>query len=103
MLINGAPGSGKSTLAHRLAQDEPLTLALDIDTLKHSLGGWDHDPTRAGLRARDLALAVAREHLRLGSTVLVAQYLAQATFTDEDADPDEVAQLRSHGIDVRLV
>lgn len=40
VLINGAPGAGKSTLAQALAQDRPMTLALDIDALKHSLGCW---------------------------------------------------------------
>jgi predicted kinase len=83
VLINGAPGSGKSTLAHLVAHDQPLTLALDVDALKHSLGSWDRDPTEAGLRARRLAIALARENLSHGSDVIVAQYLAQSTFIDQ--------------------
>src|SRR5699024_11891186 len=58
------PGSGKSTLAARLAEERPLALALDIDVLKHSLGGWDEDLTRSGLQARRLAAAMIGQHLR---------------------------------------
>lgn len=83
VLINGAPGSGKSTLAHRVAQHAPLTLALDVDTLKHSFGAWDTDPVAAGLLARRLALAVAREHLRSGHDVIVPQYLARTEFIEQ--------------------
>jgi predicted kinase len=71
VLINGAPGSGKSTLAHLLAQDEPLTLALDVDAIKHSLGQWQSATPAAGITARRLAVALAAEHLRQGHDVLV--------------------------------
>jgi len=39
--VNGAPESGKSSLAEALAQDQPMTLALDVDGIKHSPGRWD--------------------------------------------------------------
>ena len=45
VLINGAPGSGKSTLADGLAQNQPMTLALDVDVIKHSLGRWSDVPS----------------------------------------------------------
>lgn len=83
VLLNGAPGVGKSTLALRLAQDLPLTLALDVDTLKHALGQWDCDPHTAGLQARRLALALAAEHLRGGHDVVVGQYLAKVAFIEQ--------------------
>jgi adenylate kinase family enzyme len=38
VLVNGAPGAGKSTIAQALAGDRELTLALDVDAIKHSLG-----------------------------------------------------------------
>jgi adenylate kinase family enzyme len=41
ILINGAPGAGKSTIAHLLAERRRLTLALDVDNIKHALGQWD--------------------------------------------------------------
>ena len=56
VLINGAPGSGKSTLADGLAQDQPMTLALDVDVIKHSLGRWSDDLLASGLHARRLSL-----------------------------------------------
>lgn len=71
VLINGAPGSGKSTLAHRLAQDRPLTLALDVDVLKHSLGRWGDDVRISGLHARRLSLVLVREHLDTGYDVVL--------------------------------
>jgi predicted kinase len=83
VLINGAPGSGKSTLADALAQDRPMTLALDVDALKHSLGRWSEDPSASGLQARRLAVAVAGEHLRAGFDVVMGQYLARTAFIEE--------------------
>jgi predicted kinase len=59
VLINGAPGSGKLTVAHRLAQDHPLDLALDIDVVEHPLGQWRADMTTACRHARRLALGLS--------------------------------------------
>jgi predicted kinase len=83
VLINGAPGSGKSTLAHGLAQDRPMTFALDVDGLKHSLGHWSEDLLASGLHARRLALALAREQLSAGYDVVVGQYLARTAFIED--------------------
>ena len=83
VLINGAPGAGKSTLAQALAQDRPMTLALDIDAIKHSLGCWADDPVSSGTHARRLALTLAREHLTTGHDVVMGQYLARTPFIDD--------------------
>ena len=83
VLINGAPGSGKSTLAAALAPDRPLTLALDVDAVKHSLGRWDDDLLASGLHARRLAVALAREHLDAGYDVVLGQYLARTDFIED--------------------
>ncbi len=83
VLVNGAPGSGKSTVADRLAQDRPLTLALDVDVIKHALGHWDADLLASGLHARRLALALAREQLVAGHDVVVGQYLARTDFIED--------------------
>lgn len=83
VLLNGAPGSGKSTIAARLAARAPLALALDIDLLKHSLGGWDLDLQASGLQARRLALALARQHLEDGRDVVIGQYLARTAFLEQ--------------------
>jgi predicted kinase len=83
ILINGAPGSGKSTVAAALAHDEALTLALDVDVIKHALGRWHEDPARSGLHARRLSVALAREHLAGGFDVVVGQYLARTAFIEE--------------------
>lgn len=60
-----------------------MTLALDVDALKHALGRWRDDPIASGLHARRLALAVAREHLRAGWDVVVGQYLARTDFIEQ--------------------
>lgn len=83
VLINGAPGSGKSTIAHALAQDRSLTLALDIDGIKHSLGCWEEDPLASGLHARRLTLALANEQLNAGFDVVIGQYLARTPFIED--------------------
>ncbi len=87
-----APGSGKSTLAEAFAQDVPMTLALDIDAIRHSLGRWEEDPSASGLLARRLGLALARQHLTAGYDVVVGQYVARTDFSREhQRDPLVVA------------
>ena len=83
VLINGAPGSGKSTLAEALAHDQPLTLALDVDCIKHALGQWNEDLLASGLHARRLTLALAREQLSVGYDVVIGQYLARTDFIED--------------------
>ncbi|MCG7308609.1 AAA family ATPase [Brachybacterium sp. ACRRE] len=83
ILLNGAPGVGKSTLARLLAEDRPLTLALDVDQLKHSLGGWEEDAAVSGLRARELALALIDVQLEAGEDVVLGQYLARTAFPEQ--------------------
>lgn len=83
ILINGAPGSGKSTLARLLAEDRPLRLALDVDTIKHALGQWQGSMPASGLAARQLATSIAATHLRAGHDVVVSQYLARPEFIEE--------------------
>ncbi len=82
VLINGPPGSGKSTLADGLAQDQPMTLALDVDVIKHSLGRWADDIHASGLHARRLSLALAREQLGAGYDVVLGQYLVRTPFIE---------------------
>lgn len=82
ILLNGAPGSGKSTLAELLAQDQALTLPLDVDGIKYALGRWNEDARVSGFHARRLALAMAREQLRSGHDVIVGQYLARTDFIE---------------------
>ena len=83
VLVNGAPGSGKSMIAQALAQDRSMTLALNIDGLKHSLGRWDEDPSASGLHARRLTLALASEQLRAGFDLVIGQYLARTPFIED--------------------
>jgi predicted kinase len=83
VLINGAPGSGKSTLADGLAQDQPMTLALVVDVIKHSLGRWSDDLLESGLHARRLSLALAHEQLSAGYDVVLGQYLARTPFIED--------------------
>jgi predicted kinase len=83
LLLNGMPAVGKTTLARRYAADHPLTLVLDIDSVRRMLGRWEDDPAAAGLIARALTVAMAAEHLRGGRDVVVPQYLARPQFLDD--------------------
>jgi predicted kinase len=101
VLINGAPGSGKSTLARLLVDERPLTLLLDIDTLRGHLGRWGDDPTAAGMAARRLALAMIRTHLAAGLDVVVPQFLYRLPFI---LDLEGVAaESGSHFVEIVLV
>jgi predicted kinase len=70
-------------MAQTLAQEGAMTLALDVDVIKHSLGRWDEDPSASGLHARRLALALAEGHLSAGYDVVLGQYLVRTPFIED--------------------
>lgn len=82
LLLNGPPGIGKSTVAKGLISGRLLSLCLDIDMLRRSLGQWMDHPERSGALARDLALAAAERHLKGGHSVVVPQFLGRLPFVE---------------------
>ncbi len=82
LLINGAPAVGKSSLAQTYADEHPLALIIDIDAIRTQLGQWAKFDT-SKLIARDLALALARAHLRTGHDVIVPQYLGRPEYREQ--------------------
>jgi hypothetical protein len=70
-------------IAHLLAQDRPLTLALDIDVIKHSLGQWQTALPESGHVARRLAVAMIVDRLDNGHDVIVGQFLARTGFIEQ--------------------
>lgn len=82
LLLNGPPGIGKSTVAKRLSSGRPLSLCLDIDMLRRSLGQWMDHPEQSGALARDLALAAVDRLLRRGHGVVVPQFLGRLPFVE---------------------
>jgi predicted kinase len=52
---------------------------VEVDELRTTLHGWQEELS-SRLVARDLAVAVAREHLAAGDTVVVPQYLGRPDF-----------------------
>lgn len=80
--MNGPPGVGKSTLARRYADDHPLTLSLEIDTVRSMLGAWLAESDRSGPAAREIAVAMCVTHLRAGHGVIVPQLLTRREFVD---------------------
>ncbi|THV42275.1 AAA family ATPase [Glycomyces buryatensis] len=98
ILLNGAPATGKSTLAERYLADHPMALNLDIDRLRRWLGRWKDDPGAAGLRARAIALAGARDHLTAGFDVVVPQLLGRTEFIEQLEATAAEAGARFHEI-----
>jgi len=79
--LNGPPGVGKTSLARRYLADHPLSLMVDVDTLRVSLGQWEtHEESR--LLARELALALIGAHLAAGHDVVIPQYLGRIVFIE---------------------
>jgi predicted kinase len=83
IVVNGPPGIGKSTVARRFAAQTPLTLCLDLDDVRATLGQWESDPLTGGRRGRAMALAMIHVNLGAGHDVVVPQYLAKADFVDQ--------------------
>lgn len=97
LLLNGPPGIGKTTVAQRLCSGRPLSLCLDIDMLRRSLGQWMDQPQASGELARDLALAAAERHLRSGHGVVVPQFLGRLGFVERlEALAEEVGAPFDH-------
>lgn len=84
--LNGPPGIGKSTLALRYVDDHPLAFCLDIDGFRRLIGRWDAHPKESGELARQMALAMLREHLAGGHDVVVPQFVARPEFVGRLAD-----------------
>jgi len=96
VLLNGPPAVGKSTLARRYADVHPLTLVLEIDTVRALLGSWLDEWKRSGLAARQIALAMARTHLEAGYDVIVPQLLTRRPFVHEVQAAAEAAGASFH-------
>lgn len=70
-------------MARMYVDDHPLALLIDVDELRGWLGAWNQAREIAGLRARALATVLAKDHLRAGHDVVVAQLYGRVDHLDE--------------------
>lgn len=94
IILNGPLGIGKSTLAKKYADEHPLTLLLDIDDVRRNISHWREEDEKSSIISRKIALAMAKENLLLGYSVVVPQIIRQNEFIEQfeqiakDADAD---------------
>jgi 8-oxo-dGTP pyrophosphatase MutT (NUDIX family)/predicted kinase len=79
VLLNGPPGVGKSTMAELYVDRHPYVLNLDIDRLRHLVGGWQARTAETSELVRSMALSMAVTHLGNGHDVLLPQYVGNLT------------------------
>lgn len=79
ILLNGPLGIGKSTLAKYYAEQNPLSLAIDIDELRFTIGQFRERPEESSEMAFAMAVEIGRVALLRGHDVVVAQILRQAS------------------------
>ena len=72
ILFNGPLGIGKSTLAKMYSERHPLTLNLDIDLIRGSLGQWREYRVESAKLAWEITYQMSRVALTAGSDVTVA-------------------------------
>jgi len=68
-------------LARRFAGEHALALIIDVDDVRRHLGRWN-EVDESKVVARELAIALARDHLVRGNDVIVPQYLARPEFRE---------------------
>jgi len=83
ILLNGPPGIGKSTIASRYVDEHPGTLNLDVDRVRHLIGGWRTDFVGVGTIVRPVAQAMLRAHLVGGRDVVMPQYVGATSEVGE--------------------
>ncbi|MCZ3389150.1 MAG: ATP-binding protein [Actinomycetia bacterium] len=83
VLLNGPPGIGKSTVAARYADEHPGTLNLDVDRVRHLIGGWRTDFVGVGAIVRPVAEAMLQAHLAGNRSVVMPQYLGSTAEVGE--------------------
>ena len=94
IILNGPLGIGKSTLAKKYADEHPLTLLLDIDDVRRNISHWREEDEKSSISSKKIALAMAKENLLLGYSVVVPQIIRQNEFIEQfeqiakDADAD---------------
>lgn len=81
--MNGPLGIGKSTLASRFAEENPLTLRLDIDEIRTHISHWREEAEQSAVSSKQMALAMAAAHLSLGHSVVVPQIVQKPEFFEQ--------------------
>lgn len=82
IILNGPLGIGKSTLAKRYADDNALTLMLDIDNVWAMISHWREEKDISAPLSKHMALEMARINLHAGHDVIIPQILQTTELAD---------------------
>jgi adenylate kinase family enzyme len=73
ILLTGPLGIGKSTLSSRYANDNPMTLNIDVDHVWWMIGQWQQTRPESDKQKLKLSALMVESHLEEGYDVIVAQ------------------------------
>jgi adenylate kinase family enzyme len=73
ILLTGPPGIGKSTLSSRYANDNPMTLNIDVDHVWWMMGQWQQTRPESDIQKLKLSALMAEAHLEDKHDVVMAQ------------------------------
>ncbi len=70
IILNGPLGSGKTTLARKYIDSHAMTLNVEVDDIKRSMGDYRSNNKLAQQLAREVCFSMIQTHLKSGKDVI---------------------------------